>query len=559
MGILDGLSLFGYTLSKSDNEEKPLEAFELEKDTAAEIVGDASGRVTMSLDTAMVPATEIASIKLYREMSHSPDVDLALNEIRNEVFIYDVPGKKAIDISFDEESKGVSKAIQKKVHDEFDALYRIINFKTLGPALFDSFYIDGRLYLHKLIDKKKPKEGIQRIVKVDPTKIKRVREIPAKDSRGVFDINKIKEYYVYTDVPETKVDGSTTSYTSIAFTNSTGLKIDPATIAYVDSGLVLNNQVLGYLHKAIVPYNNLKLMEESLLIYRVARAPERRVIYVDIGNLPKNKAEQHVRDLMNRFRNKITYDSKTGGLVDKRNVLSMMEDYWLPRREGGKGTEITTLPGGENLGVITDVDYFKENLNTALNVPASRFKDQAPAFAFGKGVEIGRDEYRFKKFLDKLRGRFVVIFLDLLKTQLLLKNVITENDWAEIAEEIIWIFAEDNNFVEFKESEVLNNRINSMLQVDPLVGKYFTKPWVLKNVMRMTDKEIEELAKQVDEEVADNASKGLDAQGNPLPPEEPDEPPAPPASAGPAAPAAPSNAGPTDTPPGAQQNGPPFI
>lgn len=522
MGLFDGLSLFGYTLSKDDDSKK-LETFELEKDSAVDIMesNQIGGAYAYTFETVTVPTAEVDMIKTYRDMSKNSDVDLVLNEIRNEVFIYDVPGKKALDISFDENTTGVSKAIQKKIHEEFDAVYKAINFRERGYDLFDNWYVDGRLYIHKIVDSKRKKDGILSAVIIDPLKIKRIREVPKKDARGLIDLNKVEEYFIYTDVPTVTIGGQ--NLTTVNYQGTRGLKIQKDAVGYIDSGIYDGKIVQGFLHKAIIPFNNLKLMEESLLIYRVSRAPERRVIYVDVGNLPKNKAEQYVRDMMNRFRNKLVYDSKNGGLADKRNVLSMMEDYWFPRRDGGKGTEVTTLPGGENLGITEDVKYFKDKLMDALNVPASRFSEQAPSFAFGKGIEINRDEYRFKKFLSRLRNRFVTLFLDLLKTQLLLKNIITEDDWDGIVDEIVWVFAEDNNFVEFKESETLNNRINTLTMVDPFVGKYFPKAWVMKEVMKMTDKQIEAINKMVEEEVAENAAKGLDSGGNPIPPPEPDD------------------------------------
>lgn len=517
MGLFSNLSIFGYQLVKdSDRADKgeKLETFELEKDTAVEIEQNQMGGVyAYAYDSVAIPTTEIETIKTYRNIARNADVDLVLNEIRNEVFIFDVPGKKAVDVGFPSSSAIVSKAVQKKIHDEFDELYSMMDFRERGLEYFDKWYIDGKIHLHKVVDKDK-KAGIKQIVLIDPLKIKRVKEVPKRDEKGVYDLNKVVEYFVYTDTPEAAKVGSGQA--------TIGLKIQKDAITYCDSGIYEDNKVQGFLHKAIVPFNNLKLLEESLLIYRVSRAPERRVIYVDVGNLPKNKAEQYVRDLMNKFRNKLVYDSKTGGLADKKNVLSMMEDYWLPRRDGGKGTEITTLPGGENLGVIADVEYFSNKLSDALNVPSARFSPQAPTFVFGKGTEVNRDEYRFKKFIDRLRNRFITIFEDILRTQLLLKNIITEADWADIKDEMFWVYAEDNNFVEFKESETLNNRINTLAQIDPFVGKYFSREWALQTVMKMTDKEIAEMDKQIDSEAAMMAKREAALAPNEAP--NPDEP-----------------------------------
>jgi hypothetical protein len=481
------MEIFGFSITKNKNKAK-LDTFQVEPDASAEVLSGASaGVVLYNYDLVTVPENEAELIRTYRRISLSPDIDLALTEIKNEIFIFDVPGRRAIDIGFINDSE-LSETLQKKIVEEFVNVYDILDFSNNGLTLFMDWYIDGRLFLHKVIDSANPKEGIKKIVSIDPLKIKKVREIPKPDEKGIYNIADIIEYYVYVDSPN-GINKATQAEIN------RGLKIQSDAIAYSDSGIYDKNSncVLSYLHKAIVPFNNLRLMEDSLIIYRVSRAPERRVIYVDVGNLPKNKAEQYIHDLMNRFKNKLVYDSKTGSVADRKNVLSMIEDYWLPRREGGRGTEISTLPGGDNLGIVDDVNYFKKKLYQSLNVPISRFLDDAPTFIFGKGVEINRDEYRFKKFIDRLRQRFMIIFEDLLRTQLLLKKIITEQDWEGIRRNIQWIYAEDNNFVEFKESEVLNNRVNTLTQIDPFVGKYFTREWVMKNVLRMSDVEVQEL------------------------------------------------------------------
>lgn len=513
MSIFDNVSIFGVKLT-ADKKDK-LETFEVEKEPGTAVVSDGvneGGAYVMPYEAVAMPQTEIDSIKTYRTMSVNSDVDLVLNEIRNEVFIFDVPGKRAVDITFSPESK-VSESIQKKIHEEYEQVYHVMQFDKKGIEYFDSWYVDGRVFFHKVIDTNDKKSGIKRIVKVDPIKMRKVREVPKRDAKGIVDLSKVKEYYIYTDQPESLYGGSGFVPTQLQMAGqgkNSGLKIIKDAVTYCDSGIYHEGKVHGFLHKAIVPFNNLKMMEESLLIYRVSRAPERRVIYVDVGNLPKNKAEQYVRELMNRFKNKLVYDSKTGSVADKRNVMSMIEDYWLPRRDGGKGTEITTLPGGDNLGITADVEYFKNKLMDSLNVPASRFSpDQAPTFAFGKGVEIQRDEYRFKKFIDRLRQRFVHVFEDLLKTQLLLKNIITEDDWFTIRNELSWVYAEDNAFVEYKESEALNNRINTLTLIDPFVGKYYSRKWVMANVLKMSDNEIKSMTDEMAEDQADMVDRGL--------------------------------------------------
>lgn len=508
MAILDNFTLFGYSLVK-DTKEKRLETFEVEKDAAVDIVDGfqpGGGAYALSFETVSVPTSEVESIKTYRNIAANADVDLILNEIRNEFMIFDVPGKKPVDVSFPDQTAAVSRGIQKRMHEEFDEVYRLLNFKDKGIEFFSSWYVDSRIYFHVIIDQNDKKAGIKRLVQIDPLKIRKIRELPPKDPKtGTYDITKVKEYYVYVDQPDA-------ASKSTAYFQQKGLKIQKDSIICIDSGILRDGVIKGFLDKAIVPFNNLKLMEESLLIYRVSRAPERRVIYVDVGNLPKNKAEQYIRDLMNRFRNKIVYDTKTGSIADKRNVLSMMEDYWLPRRDGGKGTEITTLPGGENLGITADIEYFKDKLLDSLNVPSSRFGEQPTSFVFGKGVEISRDEYRFKKYIDRLRQKFSKLFMDLLRVQVLLKNVATEEDWQDISEEIIWVYAEDNAFTEFKESEILNNRINTVTLIDPFVGKYVTREWVMKNILKMNDKEYDEMIDAMKDEQDEHGIMSQEAQ-----------------------------------------------
>lgn len=485
------MNLFGYSITKDDKKKSNLKAFEIDKDLTAEnYVTTAGGVYVYNYNLVTVPENEVELIKTYRKISKSPEIDQALNEIRNEIFVFDVPGKRAVDIDFLDNSS-LSDQIKKKISEEYSRIYDIIDFDLNGINYFMDWYIDGKLYLHKVIDTNNPKEGIKKVIQIDPLKIKKIREIPKSNQDGTYNIEEINEYYVYID----RQPGS------VNFNKA--LKIHPDSITYIDSGIYdkESETVLSHLYKAIIPYNNLKLMEDSLVIYRVSRSPERRVIYVDVGNLPKNKAEQYIRELMNRFKNKLVYDSKTGSIADRRNVLSMIEDYWLPRRDGGKGTEISTLPGGDNLGIIQDVEYFQKKLYQSLNVPYNRFRDDSNAsLIFGRATEIDRDEYRFKKFIDRLRLRFMMMFEDILKTQLILKKIITERDWDEIRRFIQWRFTEDNNFVEIKENEILNNRIEMLSQVDPFVGKYFTEEWVMKNVLKMTDDEIQKMKSEIQKE-----------------------------------------------------------
>ena len=489
-------TLFGSEIfKKSQKKDKALETFNLEEEPGTEsVLESAGGILAYDYGSLRIPEDEAQLILTYRKLALAPEIDLALNEIFNESFIFDVPNKKAVDIDFVSDSE-ISKKLSDKIREEYDNIYRLIDFKNQGTEFFSDFYVDGRIYFHKIVDSKNLKNGIQKVVKIDSLKIKKVREYPQPDSKGIYDLSKIREYYVYVDRPD--VDGG--RITSSHFAR--GMTILPEAITYSDTGVYdrTKNRVLSHLWKAITPYNNLRLLEDSAVIYRVTRAPERRVFYVDVGNLPKNKAEQYVKDLMAKFKNKLVYDNQTGSVVDRKNVMSMIEDFWLPRRDG-KGTEVSTLPAGAQLGEIADLEYFRTKLYQALNVPMNRFSEQSPAFMFGKGVEVYRDEYRFKKFIDKIRNRFCYVFEDLLKTQLILKNIITEQDWADIKESIQWVFAEDNAFVEYKESEIISNRLQLLQQVESYVGTYFTKDWVMRNVLRFTEEEMNTLKKDLEKE-----------------------------------------------------------
>jgi hypothetical protein len=483
---------FGKDKDKEDKKAKRnepiLKAFEIEDSHSTDIVSYGNGGIiSYDYNSINVPANEVELIDTYRSLAKYAEVDLAIQEIQNEFLVYDVPDKKAIELDFLSTSK-ISDNLKTKIQDEYNNVYSILDFANEGNQLFYDWYVDGKLFLHKIIDDENPKNGIQKIIKIDPCKIKKIRVIPQKDRAGITDINKILEYYIY--VP---------SVDNIFRANETeignGLRINAEAITYVDSNIFDKKlkMVLGDLNKVIIPYNNLRLMEESLLIYRVARAPERRVIYVDVGNLPKQTAEQYIQNLMNRFKNKLVYDSKTGSILDRKNVLSMVEDYWLPRRDG-KGTEIDTLEGGQNLGVTEDVEYFRNIFYKTLNVPFSRFSiDQTSSFVFGRSAEIARDEFRFKKFINKKRQQFIKIFFDILRTQLILKSIVTEDEWETYSRDIQWIFTEDNNYIQYKETELLNSRLETLAAIDPFVGKYVDKDYVLKTIFRFTDEQIKKM------------------------------------------------------------------
>jgi len=492
MNLFETLKQFYYF--KKEKKQPVLQSIDTEHEKGAtEVFSDYGGIISQNSEYFKLPTSEITLIKTYRSLSKTSDVDLALNEIRNEIFIFDVPGKKAIEISFDDTKENkLSVGLIKKIREEYNTVYNLLDFDRKGLEYFDSWYIDGRLFLHKIIEKNKPKNGIQKIIQISPFKIRRIVEYPNTDEEGVYDLNKIKIYYLFSDINDV--------YNNNRYYNNQNrlnyMVLSKEVITYIDSGIYdeETGAPLSHLWKTIIPYNNMKMMEEALLIYRVVRSPERRVFYIDIGNLSKAKAEQYMQNLMNRFKNKLIYDQTTGRMVDQKHIMSMAEDYWLPRGINGKGTEIQSLPGATNLGSVEDVELFRKRFYDSTNVVASRFQDDnQPTFQFGRTSDISRDEYRFKKMLSRLRNRFIMLFEDLLKTQLILKNIITENDWDTIKKSIVWQFTEDNNFVEWKETEILNNRLDSLNNADNYVGKYWDKVWVLKNIMKMSDDEIKKL------------------------------------------------------------------
>jgi hypothetical protein len=482
--LLPFKTIFGEPLTKPKKKGKPsgIKVFDIENDPSAQNIPELGGQLFQSFELYTFPEDEKQLILTYRELAKNSEIDLAINEILNEVFIFDINGKKAFELNFLENSE-ISESIKDKVFQEFDTVYNLMDFKNKGSHYFSIWYIDGRLSFHKIWNKERPKDGLQKIAINDNLKIKKIVIHPEADDNGLYDPSEIKEKYLF--IKQEKDSSFTT------------LEINPDIIAYVDSGYYdhKENKPLSYLHKTIIPYNNLKLIEDSIVIYRVTRAPERRIFYVDVGNLPKGKAEQYLRELMNRFKNKLSFDSKSGTFVDRRSVLSMVEDLWLPRREG-RGTQVETLPSGNALGDLNDVEHFKNKFWQSLNVPKTRFTEEAAPHFFGRSTtDVYRDEYRFKKFINRLRHRFMYLVYDILKTQLILKNIITEDEWESINNDIYFEYAEDNSMVEFKEAEILESRLDTLSKIDEYIGKYFTKEWVMRNVLKFSDREIEEMAK----------------------------------------------------------------
>ena len=474
------------------------------------------------LDTDGRERTEQDLIRRYRDISQQPECDSAIEDIINEGIVSD---ERDQSVSIVLDRLPYPKSIKNKIMEEFDGVLRLLDFDTKGHDIFRRWYVDGRLYYHKVIDKKNPKLGVMELRYIEPRKIKKVRELVKQPKNGssINLVKKVEEYYLYNEK-------------GMAMTGtSEGIRISPDSITYCPSGLVDANKghVLSYLHKSIKPVNQLRMIEDALVIYRISRAPERRIFYIDVGNLPKIKAEQYLKDVMNRYRNKLVYDASTGEIRDDRNHMSMLEDFWLPRREGGRGTEITTLPGGSNLGEIDDIKYFQNKLYRALNVPVSRMEAENN-FSLGRSTEITRDELKFTKFVQRLRKKFTPLFTDVLKTQLILKGIISLEEWPKIKEHIQYDFLQDGHFAELKKAEILENQLQSLQNVESYIGTFFSKKWVQKNVLNMTDGEIEEMQNEMNKEAgADPEDGGVDMpqssdgitrfpsqDGTPIPPDD---------------------------------------
>lgn len=493
------IKLFGFTLGSKDvvQVEKPEQAsFALPSAT----IDDGAVTVTQNayygtyVDLEGSVRNEIELITRYREMSNHPELDMAIDEIVNEAISHDEAGK-VCDIVMDNLKQPES--IKKKINEEFQNILKMLNFSNLADDLFKRWYIDGRLFYHVIVNDKNPKEGIQELRYIDPRKIRKVREIKKdRDPKtGASIIVSTAEYYVFNDKGQT-----TQTFTSNV---GQGIRIAPDSIINVNSGLMdaKNTFVISYLHKAIKPLNQLRMIEDAIVIYRISRAPERRIFYIDVGNLPRGKAEQYLRDVMVKYRNKMVYDANTGELRDERKHMSMLEDFWLPRREGGKGTEITTLPAGQNLGELEDVKYFQKKLLQCLNVPYSRLEDTGGGFAgMGRSQEVTRDELKFAKFVTRLRNKFTQLFDHALRTQLVLKGICTSEEWEDFKEDIYYDFQKDNNFTELRAAELLQNRLQMLQLIDPYIGRYFSNHYIKNKILMMTDEEIEQMDEQIAEE-----------------------------------------------------------
>ena len=462
-----------------------------------------SGFFGSYVDLEGVYRTEFELIKRYREMALHPEVDSAIEDIVNEAIVSDTNDTP---VEIELSNLNASDGIKKKIRQEFKYILQLLDFDKKSHEIYRNWYIDGRLYYHKMIDLKKPHEGIQELRYIDAMKMRYIRQSKKKDKNIItsirndnpmdYEFPEIEEYFIYN--PKTGYPTGNTNATGA----SQGIKIAKDAITYCTSGLVDRNKgnTLSYLHKAIKSLNQLRMIEDSLVIYRLSRAPERRIFYIDVGNLPKVKAEQYLRDVMMRYRNKLVYDANTGEIRDDKKYMAMLEDFWLPRREGGRGTEISTLPGGQNLGEITDIEYFKKKLYRSLNVPPSRM-DGEGGFNLGRSSEILRDELKFTKFVGRLRKRFSNMFNDMLKTQLILKNIVTPEDWEIMSEHIQYDFLYDNHFSELKETELLNERLSMVQTAEPYIGKYFSQDYVRRKILRQTDIEIIEQDQLIKKEI----------------------------------------------------------
>lgn len=455
--------------------------------------------------------TEIDLITKYRTMSMQPEMESAIEDIVNEAIVHDNKGK-CVSILVDDLKQ--PETIKQKIRDEFEEVLRLLDFGNFGNDLFRRWYVDGRLYYNVVIDEKNTTAGIQELIYIDPRRIKKVRNIVKKKNKdNVEIIDRVDEFYIYND----KILSNTTQNPHIVGNSAGGVKIAKDSVVQVTSGLFdpVKSHVLSYLHKAIRPMNQLRFIEDAIVIYRVSRAPERRVFYVDVGSMPKMKAEQYLQSMMTKFRTRLNYDSATGEVRDDRKHYSMLEDFWMPRHGEGKNTEITTLPSGQNLGEMEDVKYFENKLYRALNVPISRM-EQSTGFTLGRSSEITRDELKFMKFIDKLRDRFSLLFDELLARQLALKGICTLEEWADFKQYIHYDFLKDNNFKELKEAELIQNRISTLNLIDGYVGRYFSKKWVQENVLRLNEKEIIDMEKEMDEEASVMAQQGLNPDGTPI-------------------------------------------
>ena len=496
--------LFGFNITRVKPKTDPKQQFSMPQAEDGTQVVAAGGFFGSYLDMEGTAKTEQDLIRRYREISLHPECDMAIEDIVNEA-ITSNENKQSVKVITDQLT--YSSEIKRRIEEEFKEVLRLMQFNTRGHDLFRRWYVDGRIFFQKIIDAENTKNGITELKYLDPRKIKKIREVRKRRPEGLSSPTNINiadetvEYFVYN---ERGIQGSAAIQ---------GIKIAPDTIAYCPSGVIDQNKniVLSYLHKAIKPVNQLRMIEDSAVIYRIARAPERRIFKIDVGNLPKVKAEQYLRDVMARYRNKLVYDAATGEVRDDRNYMSMLEDFWLPSREGGRGTDITTLPGGANLGEISDIEYFRAKLYRSLNVPVSRL-EASQGFNLGRSSEITRDELKFTKFVGRLRKKFTELFNDLLRTQLVIKGIISETEWPAIRDAIFYDFLQDGHFAELKNSEMMRERLNLAREVRDYIGKYYSVAYVRKHILKQTESEMKQMDAEIKKEIDDGIISSPDTQ-----------------------------------------------
>ena len=490
MAEQSGLRLFGFEIKRATDKTA-----DQRQSIVPPVDQDGAGYVTaagahygtyVNLGEGDHAKDNMQNIRQYRAVSDHPEVDAAIEDIVNESITAN-ENQSPVSLKLDHVD-GLSDQLKKAMTDEFDNICSMLKFTDLGHDIFRRWYVDGRIYHHLVVDDKNLKQGIQEIRPIDATKIRKVKEVKKKKDpvTGANIVENVNEFYIYQEKPGGM---------------NQGIKLSNDSVSYVTSGLldVDRKRVVSHLQKALKPINQLRMMEDSLVIYRLSRAPERRIFYIDVGNLPRGKAETYMKDIMARYRNKLVYDADTGKIRDDRKHMSMLEDFWLPRREGGRGTEISTLPGGENLGQIDDIIYFQKRLYRALNVPINRLEQEAQ-FSLGRSTEINRDELKFQKFIDRLRKRFSMLFTEILKKQLIMKQIITEEDWNSWQQDIVVDYVRDNHFSELKDAELIQNRLQTLDTMQQYVGEFFSKEYVMKNVLQLDDDEIKDMKQQIEQE-----------------------------------------------------------
>ena len=494
------MKLFGFNIERDKRPDLPALAFPENEEGAIEATS-AGGAFASYIDMEASAKTEADLIMKYREMIEHPECDMAVENILQEAII---TNQNRNPVELDLTETGLSKGLQDRVDNEFDGILKMLDFNNQAYDIFKRWYVEGRIYYHVMIDPKKPQQGIQELRLIDSLKIKKVREVKPdpRQTPATFKLPKYSEYYLFNDK-------------GLLTPSQMGVKVAKDSVIMAHSGIMTKDKkyVISHLHKAIKGLNQLRMLEDAVVIYRIARAPERRIFYIDVGNLPKMKAEQYLKDIMTRYKNKLVYDAATGDIKDDRRHQSMLEDYWLPRREGGRGTEISTLPGGQNLGEMEDVDYFRRKLYQSLNVPLSRLEADTP-FVLGRASEISRDELKFSRFIDRIRLRFSHLFYSTLEKQLILKNVIHTSEWPKLRETIKFNYALDNHFAELKSQELMTDRFNMMRDVEELVGTYLSKQYVKDNILRHTPDEQKKIEKEIEKE-----KKEAEGEGGQYPPQ----------------------------------------